>query len=86
MGSAVSLTVLLPNTRGRPKRRWDEWSDAIVDINEEGGTDMRIVAAAYNQHWVVQALQIAADPVADDIEEAGIVVHLRIAANGIVED
>jgi hypothetical protein len=50
MGSAASLTVLLPNTRGRPKRRWDEWSDAIVDINEEGGTDMRIVTAAQNQH------------------------------------
>jgi hypothetical protein len=36
------LTALLPNTRGRPKRRWDEWSDEIVDISEEGDTDMRI--------------------------------------------
>jgi hypothetical protein len=46
----------------------------------------RRVAAGHNQHRVVQAPQIAADSVADDIEEAGIVVHLRIAANGIVED
>jgi hypothetical protein len=46
----------------------------------------RRVAAAHNQHRVVQAPQIAADPVADDIEEAGIVVDLRSAANGIVED
>jgi hypothetical protein len=45
----------------------------------------RRVAAAHNQHRVVQAPQIAANPVADDIEEAGIVVH-RNAANGIVED
>jgi hypothetical protein len=44
----------------------------------------RRVAAGHNQHRVVQAPQIAADPVADDIED--VVVHLRIAANGIVED